>query len=45
MKENVLHYLWLHKKIDARQLVTTKGESLQILNYGQYLEAAGPDFF
>ncbi|MBD3723293.1 MAG: DUF2851 family protein [Flavobacteriaceae bacterium] len=45
MKENVLHYLWLHKKIDARQLVTTKGESLQILNFGQYLETAGPDFF
>ena len=45
MKENVLHYLWLHKKIDASQLVTTKGESLQILNFGQYLETAGPDFF
>ncbi|MEZ4852720.1 DUF2851 family protein [Flavobacterium sp.] len=45
MKEIILHYLWLHKRIFATQLKTTKGEELQILNFGFYQQNSGPDFF
>jgi hypothetical protein len=45
MKEEFLHYLWLHKKIQLHNLQTTNGEPIQILNFGQYLQVAGPDFF
>jgi uncharacterized protein DUF2851 len=45
MKEDFLHYLWRFKKFPLTGLVTTSGETLQILHTGQYLERAGPDFF
>lgn len=45
MKEDFLHHVWQFKKFDIANLKTTKGESIQILNSGQYLQLAGPDFF
>ncbi len=45
MKEDFLHHLWQFKKFDIANLKTTKGESIQILNSGQYLQLSGPDFF
>lgn len=45
MKEDFLHHLWQHKKFAVTQLQTTTGESIQILNSGQYLQQTGPDFF
>lgn len=45
MKEDFLHHLWQFKKFDIANLKTTNGESIQILNSGQYLQLAGPDFF
>ena len=45
MKEDFLHHLWQHKKFAVTDLKTTAGESIQILNSGQYLQLAGPDFF
>jgi hypothetical protein len=45
MKEDFLHHVWQHKKFAVTQLQTTKGESIQILHSGQYLQLAGPDFF
>ena len=45
MKEDYLHHLWQHKKFAVTDLKTTTGESIQILNSGQYLQLAGPDFF
>lgn len=45
MKEIILHYLWLHKQFDITQLFTTKKEKIEILNFGQYLQNSGPDFF
>ena len=45
MKEDFLHYIWLHKKLDFTNLKTTNGEIVTILNFGQYIEQAGPDFF
>ena len=45
MKEDFLHHVWQFKKFDIANLKTTKGESIQILNSGQYLQLSGPDFF
>lgn len=45
MKEDFLHYIWLYKKLDITNLFTSNGEKLEILNFGQYLQTAGPDFF
>jgi len=45
MKEDFLHYLWKFKKFDTSNLQTVHHESIQILNSGQYLQTAGPDFF
>ena len=45
MKEDFLHHLWQFKKFDIANLKTTTGESIQILNSGQYLQLTGPDFF
>ena len=45
MKEDFLHHVWQFKKFDIANLKTTKGELIQILNSGQYLQLAGPDFF
>ncbi len=45
MKEDFLHYLWCYTKFDFSDLKTTKGEKITIINPGQYLQVAGPDFF
>jgi hypothetical protein len=45
MKEDFLHYIWKFKKFDISDLKTSNGEALTILNSGQYLQLAGPDFF
>ncbi|MBF2708107.1 DUF2851 family protein [Flavobacterium soyangense] len=45
MKEDFLHYIWKFKKFDTLNLKTSNGEEITIVNVGQYLELAGPDFF
>ncbi len=45
MKEDFLHYLWKFKKFDTTNLKTSNGEAVSIINVGQYLQLAGPDFF
>jgi len=45
MKEDFLHYLWKFKKFDTSNLYTPNGEQITIINSGQYLQLAGPDFF
>ena len=45
MKEDFLHYVWQFKKFDVLDVKTVHGEPVTILNTGQYLEQAGPDFF
>ncbi len=42
--ESFLHYVWRMKRFDWSNLTTTEGESLQILNWGQYNVNSGPDF-
>lgn len=45
MKEDFLHYLWKFKKFDLTNLTTSNAAVLTIVNSGQYLQLAGPDFF
>ncbi|TXE15752.1 DUF2851 family protein [Psychroserpens burtonensis] len=45
MKEDFLHYLWLHKKLDILHLKTTHHECLEIVSVGQHNHNSGPDFF
>ena len=45
MKEDFLHYIWQYKKFDFSNLKTTIGEEITIINSGNYLQLAGPDFF
>ncbi|MFA9188832.1 DUF2851 family protein [Flavobacterium sp. FBOR7N2.3] len=45
MKEDFLHYLWKFKKFDTLNLRTSSDQEITIINVGQYLEQAGPDFF
>ena len=45
MKEDFLHYVWQFKKFDVLNVKTVQGEPVVIVNSGQYLQLAGPDFF
>lgn len=45
MREDFIHCVWNYKKFDFSNLKTTQGENLVIVNSGQYLQKAGPDFF
>ena len=42
--EQLLHYCWKHKIFPLRELKTTAGQSLEVLNPGLYNTDAGPDF-
>lgn len=45
MQEDFLHHIWQYRKFAFEKLSTFKGEELQILHSGHYLQQAGPDFF
>jgi Protein of unknown function (DUF2851) len=45
MKEDFLHYIWKHKKIDVLNLKTTLGETVNLVSVGQHNLNSGPDFF
>lgn len=45
MKEDFLHYLWVHKKLPFTQLKTHQNEPLEIIHFGNYLQLSGPDIF
>ena len=45
MKEDFLHHVWQFKKFNVLDLKTVQGEPVEIINAGQYLQQAGPDFF
>jgi hypothetical protein len=45
MKEDFLHYIWKFKKFNSHNLRTYSGEEITIINSGQHLQLAGPDFF
>ncbi|MEO6760368.1 MAG: DUF2851 family protein [Saprospiraceae bacterium] len=45
MPETFLHFLWRWRRFDAQNLLTTEGQSLEILQPGEHNTHAGPDFF
>ena len=45
MKEQLLHFIWQYKLFNTKNLQTTHGASLQVLDFGRYNKDAGPDFW
>ncbi|MEM9887016.1 MAG: DUF2851 family protein [Bacteroidota bacterium] len=45
IKEDLLHYAWRTKRFHLRNLTTTEGESVEIIDFGKHNTHAGPDFF
>ena len=43
--EKLLHYVWKHKMFLVRPLLTTTGESVEVIDAGLPNANAGPDFF
>ncbi len=43
--EKLLHYIWKHKILPLKALLTTDGEELEIVDTGLLNPNAGPDFF
>lgn len=44
MKEDFIHFLWKYKLFTPGQLMTTKGQTLEIVQTGSGNQHAGPDF-
>ena len=44
IKEDLLHFIWQNKLINAQKLETTKGEAITIKSVGTLNHNAGPDF-
>jgi hypothetical protein len=44
MREDFLHFIWRFKKFDWLDLRTTAGDSIDIIDAGEYNTNAGPDF-
>ncbi len=44
MKEELLHYIWKFQKFSKKQLYTTDGEAIIVLDPGKHNHYAGPDF-
>ena len=45
MREDLLHYIWKHKLLASKRLVTTQKENIQLVHSGDHNHNAGPDFF
>jgi len=45
MREDVLHYVWKHKKLDVLNLETTSGATVDLISVGAHNHNSGPDFF
>lgn len=44
MKEELLHFLWRHKRLPFHKFTTTEGKKIEILHIGKYNTSSGPDF-
>ncbi|MEL6971775.1 MAG: DUF2851 family protein [Bacteroidota bacterium] len=44
MKEDFLHFVWRLRRFRQQNLLTTSGETIEIINLGQHNNHAGPDF-
>lgn len=44
MKERLLHFIWNHRRFDVKDLKTTSGEEVVIIDQGKHNDHSGPDF-
>ena len=44
IKEDFLHFIWYNLKFNIKNLVTTEGKDIQILDNGYFNTDSGPDF-
>ena len=44
MREDFLHYLWRYKRFDFLNLQTTDNQQVEIVEFGEHNQNAGPDF-
>lgn len=45
MKESILHFIWQNRLFHAREMKTTDGEKVEVIDTGRLNTDAGPDFF
>lgn len=45
MMEQLLHYVWKHKLFPLKQLRTSSGEDVEVIDAGLHNHNSGPDFF
>lgn len=45
MKEDLLHRIWQFQMFHKKPLYTEVGDRIEVIEVGQYLRLAGPDFF
>lgn len=45
MKERLLHFIWQNKLFNTKELKTTNGNEIQILDFGKCNKDGGPDFW
>ena len=45
MTEELLHHLWKFRLFNQIELLTTTGETIEVINVGDHNHHAGPDFF
>ena len=43
--EQLLHYVWKHKMFPLKELMTTDGREVEVIDSGLHNRNAGPDFF
>ena len=43
--EQLLHYVWKHKMFPLKELQTTEGKHVEVIDPGLHNHNAGPDFF
>ena len=43
--ERLLHYVWKHKMLPLKELMTTDGRAVEVIDPGQHNHNQGPDFF
>ena len=43
--EKLLHYVWKHKLFPLKQLMTTDGREVEVIDAGLHNKNSGPDFF
>ncbi|MBX2872044.1 MAG: DUF2851 family protein [Saprospiraceae bacterium] len=44
MKEELLHYVWRMQRFDCTRLLSTQGQKITIIQFGNHNHDAGPDF-